>query len=172
MIKNLLFLIAGISIISSSCGDDNDPDYITYPPITKQYPQKNKILNWNSVQPIVKEEIQSLIAQPFLVNDIADLPSTSLIDDNFKEMDLPLEDHSLIISYELLGFRPLTYEYGWGHNTQDNNYIFYIHTTYNSNDEEMKDYDVCLSRNAILVKKIPDGTKIKAVSTTAVSGIW
>lgn len=155
----------------SSCSDNNDPDYITYPPITKEYPQKSSVLNWNTIQPIVKEEVQSLIAEPFLVNDIADLPSTSLIDDNLAELDLQLEDHSLIICYELLGFQTVTYNYGWGHNTKDNSYIFYVHSVYDSNDTELEDYDVCLTRNAILVDKIPDGTKINAVCTSADSNL-
>lgn len=159
-------------IMFAACDDNDEPDYNSYLPIDRQYAPKTKVLDWPATPSIVKEEIAALTADVYLVNSVDDLPDTSLFDDDFNAADIDFSQYSLIISYRITGYRPKSHTYGWGQNNSSERYSFYIHYIYNPNDDSLADNNICLTRNAILVKHIPSTSTVSAVYTEAVNGLW
>lgn len=170
MNKTILYLLAALcATLFAACDDNDKPDYETYLPIDRQYAPKTKVLDWSATPPIVKEEIAALTAAAYTVNSVDDLPDTSLFDDDFNADDIDFTKYSLIITYRLTGYRPKSHTYGWGFKESSNSYNFYIHYLYNPDNNGLADNNVCLTRNAIMVKHIPSSAAVSAVYTEAVT---
>lgn len=168
MNKTILYLLASLCMIMfASCDDNDKPGHESFLSVHLQYALRSKVLDWPATSPIVKEEIAALTEGVYIVNDIDDLPDTSLFDDDFKDADIDFSQYSLIISYRITGYRTKGHTYGWGLNSSSNLYSFYIHYLYDPNDDGLADNNVCLIRNAILVKRIPSSSDVKAVYTEA-----
>lgn len=154
--KHLITFILSLLLLCS-CNNNEEPSTETVLPISKHYQPCASEFNIRDTEWV--DKIKEWAEKKYVVNDLSELPNDPLgFSDSYTSVDF--KEYTLLITYNL---------HNWNIDTYRNRYYF-------DNIEKIYEWAICIetstipddntetwyfTRYAILVKKLPQDTKIK-----------
>lgn len=148
--KKFGFLIFLIGLLVCSC-NNHEPDLVVELPINSVFIPVSIKINKNDIDQQQREEIMNLVNNKHIVNDISELP-TDPIGQNEAFYRINYKEETLLIMYLFKSWTFDTYSNRFYRNTKENSYNWTVRlgTTIGDDTEEVE-----LTRFAILVRKLP-----------------
>lgn len=175
--KNINILILFLGFILNACSNDG-PEWVNKP-FQLHGVGECVVENWPDVSPDIKANLKELRDYPLVIRSQAELDnlieSGQLKADglftrpvNSPETPIDFTQYTLLLSYNMLGDIPYKSQNSFRYNTVDDYYM--LSTTYlvdTSIMPELTENEVCIARNAVLVR-IPPTAVVRMVYGTGV----
>lgn len=155
---NLLMLLT-LSLVLSSCNNNDETDLEIALPISKTYVPSTMEINYNDLGEEQKRNLIHLVNNEHIVNDASDLPDDPMgFSAAYQQIDF--NTYTLLIKYELHDYIIDTYSNRYYRNTKENSYNWSINIG-TSSDMDTDSDDSRFTRFAILVRKIPADAQVR-----------
>ncbi len=169
MLKYILSCIVIIALVACNKGQEPDP-YINIP-IEKEIPPAYRTIDIENIDPELKNEIFKYTKGGITVNNVDELPEYTLfpIPQEFREIDYT--KYTLLISHTTLAYDAENYRYNFYRDNLSDSYVFNTSFVIGA-DSRLPDNIMNISRNAIVVNKLPTDKKVTYSYGLYSSGVW
>ena len=155
---NLLMLLT-LSLVLSSCNNNDETDLEIALPISKTYVPSTMEINYNDLGEEQKRNLIHLVYNEHIVNDASDLPDDPMgFSAAYQQIDF--NTYTLLIKYELHDYIIDTYSNRYYRNTKENSYNWMVNVG-TASDMDTDSDDSRFTRFAILVRKIPADAQVR-----------
>lgn len=151
--KPLISLLFLITLMVCSCNKNNEPDLVIELPINSVFIPVSIEIDKADLSEQERAEIMSLVNNKHIVNDVSELPSDP-IGQNEAFYHINYKELTLLITYHFKSWTIDTYSNRFYRNTQENSYNWVV-SLGTATDYDYDTDTVQLTRFAIAVKKLP-----------------
>ena len=153
-----LIILMGI-LLFCSCNNNNEPDLQIEVPIISVFMPVSIDIKQSEFDEKEREEIMKLVNNKHIVNEISELPSDP-IGQNEAFRHINFQDRTLLIMYIFKSWPIDTYSNIFYKDTKENSYNWVVRLgTAGGDDDETE--TIQLTRFAILVKKLPADAQVQ-----------
>ena len=156
--RYLTILILSLSILLSSCNNNNEPPLEIRLPISEVYVPVSVEFNEKEISQEGKSQLIHLVNNQFVINDVSEIPDDPLgLNDTFGVAfdKVNFNEYTLLIKYIINDWTIDSYDNRYYRNTHENTYNWSINIGTASDTERYR-----FTRFAILVKKLPTDAKV------------
>lgn len=151
--KPLNFLLLALCLILCSCNNNDEPDLEVTLPVSATYIPVSIEFDINDLEEEQKRNLIHLVNNEHIINNVAELPNDPM---GFSEAyhKINFKENTLLVKYVLHDYTVDTYSYRYYRNTQENSYNWVVNIG-TASDTDNETQDLCFTRFAILVQKVP-----------------
>lgn len=152
-----------MTLLLCACNNNKEPDLEIEFPISVAFDPASIEINKDEIDEQERAEIMYLVNNKHVVNDISELPSDPIgQDDAFYRIDY--QANTLLIMYIYHWWVIDTYTNRFYRNTSDNSYNWVVRLGITPDDDNTAE-TVRLTRFAVVVRKLPSEAKIETWSS-------
>lgn len=158
--KYLSVLLLTLSLMLSSCNNNDEPDSEIALPISETYLPTSIEFNIMGIDEEQKHEFIHLVNNEYIINDASELPDDP-IGFSYAYHKINFKENTLLLKYVLHDYTIDTYSNRYYLDTKENSYNWIVGIG-TASDSDIDTDDMSFTRFAILVKKLPADAHVKS----------